>query len=215
MGKQQLNYKHMSNIIAVPVEVLNLKGREGFITGRNALVIREQIQKHFITRERELLETNPTYRQVITYCIVENFESEMLLLMQRKPKQEETRLHGKHYIGVGGHVEFKDNTAFDLECLRELQEETGIEPSEGVDFIGVVITSGSPVDDVHIGLVYHCRVSDFEIHTEEMDMHNHQWIKWNDIDIDTYKNMEMWSKIIFTNWYGKYSATLMDALLGK
>ncbi len=116
--------------------------------------------------ERRFAETNPEWKQIISYCVV-RFEGEYLWL-ERLPAQSERRLHGQLSIGVGGHINPIDassngapasGAAADADLIargarRELEEELVIGPEFDLAPIGLVNDERSPVGAVHVGIVY-------------------------------------------------------------
>jgi predicted NUDIX family phosphoesterase len=102
--------------------------------------------------------------------------------MTRMKKQGEARLHGKEYIGVGGHIDQEEGEHTNLSCLeraaiREIKEETGFEGMP-LKYLGVICIHGdgaSEVDLVHVGIVYEAFTAEEKFVTEEADLHNHRW----------------------------------------
>lgn len=77
----------------------------------------------------------------------------------------ESRLHGRWSIGVGGHVNRQDSpkdftgaagwkTALWQGMRRELQEEFPAAATGDPQFLGLIHEAGSPVGQVHLGLVF-------------------------------------------------------------
>lgn len=111
--------------------------------------------------ERDLMETNPEYKQPIGYVIVLNPRTKKVLLYQRSKKKEnvtEARLRGKFSFGFGGHVDLQDkelNEANPIEASvrRELEEELGTS-NFNLKLIGYINYDKTPVSSVHFGLLY-------------------------------------------------------------
>src|SRR5688572_9668213 len=68
-----------------------------------------RIRRHGFFVERRAAEQNSAWKQIIPYVVVRRGES--ILLLERKKKQGEVRLHGKLSIGVGGHINPVDDEA--------------------------------------------------------------------------------------------------------
>src|SRR4051812_32184934 len=79
-----------------------------FYSGQAASRIITVLESNGQWYPRNPAETDPTFRQVIPYVLTTNQSSGKYLLMTRVNKQAEQRLHGKRYIGVGGHIEKED-----------------------------------------------------------------------------------------------------------
>ncbi len=58
--------------------------------------------------ERNALENDYNYKQIIPYVVFRNFQDEILVL-KRTQNQGEKRLHNKISIGIGGHINKGDN----------------------------------------------------------------------------------------------------------
>src|SRR5262245_62773015 len=89
---------------------------EGFLRG---------LCEHGFFVERTRAERTPAWKQVIPYCVVEH--EGRVLLLRRRAKGGEARLHGKFSIGVGGHVNPVDHTEGEAivteAARREIAEE--------------------------------------------------------------------------------------------
>ena len=128
-------------------------------------------QKDLIIGQREALETDPTYRQIIPYiCLAktgENGETLFYPYVRTKVSGEE-RLKGNVSIGFGGHIDLADVAHEDsiinlLETVgaaaaRELEEEVdlsggGEESSVDLFDNGLLIDDSNEVGKVHIGVV--------------------------------------------------------------
>jgi predicted NUDIX family phosphoesterase len=111
--------------------------------------------------ERARAERTPAWKQVIPYCVVEH-EGQVLLL-RRRAKGGEARLHGKHSIGVGGHVNPVDHAEgdhaggealFTEAARREIAEEVEIDGAYDLRLVGYLNDDSNAVGAVHLGLVH-------------------------------------------------------------
>lgn len=140
--------------------------------------------------ERDPLETNPTYRQVIPYILVRNGNN--YCLMQRCKGQGEARLLGKHYFGAGGHVE--DGHSIKYTALKECTEELGL-PLLSLEIDGILVTDGSPVDEVHVCFFGIAVTNYSEFTSPEGPLHNAQWVSRAKL-LEHVETMEKWSQLI-------------------
>lgn len=71
-------------------------------------------------------------------------------------KSGEGRLHKKHSIGIGGHINKTDGPDFIRKgMLREKEKELAVDGElRGPYFLGTIMAQDKPVDKVHFGLVY-------------------------------------------------------------
>jgi predicted NUDIX family phosphoesterase len=112
--------------------------------------------------ERARAERNPEWKQVIPYSIVEC--DGRVLLFRRLAKGGESRLHDKHSIGVGGHINPQDLGAnpsesgsranpIDAGTRREIEEELTVRGKYDVHRIGILNDDSNSVGAVHVGVV--------------------------------------------------------------
>lgn len=76
------------------------------------------------------MEEDPSYKQLISYCLLEN-ENDEILVYQRLSGGGEERLHGQSSVGVGGHMNNvvgadSINEVLRVNAQRELNEEVGL-----------------------------------------------------------------------------------------
>jgi predicted NUDIX family phosphoesterase len=113
---------------------------------------------------RSWLETDESYRQLVSYVVFRHDRS--VLVYRRTKKGGETRLHGCLSVGVGGHVNVTDVTsngaAIDIAatlrraCAREAAEEIQCGHINRLDTVGVIMETITPVSRVHLGVVVEC-----------------------------------------------------------
>jgi predicted NUDIX family phosphoesterase len=115
-----------------------------------------RIRTHGFFVERRAAEQNSSWKQVIPYVVVRRGES--ILLLERKKKGGEARLHGKLSIGVGGHVNPVDGESERGDVLlgglrRELDEELAVRGRLELRAAGFLNDDSTDVGAVHFGLV--------------------------------------------------------------
>ena len=126
--------------------------------------------------QREALEVNPDYRQVIPYITFTTTDSDGVkryVPYVRTPEAGEARLHGKVSIGFGGHMDAKDaiyneKSVLDLGATilaaaeREKNEEIAAKYLNHIEELkNIPVTfadqfiylNGTPVDAVHVAIV--------------------------------------------------------------
>lgn len=117
-------------------------------------------------RPRNLMEEDPTYKQIIPYCLVKF--RDVYFHYARAKISGEQRLVGKRSVGVGGHVEELDlpNPSTEAGTLaravvsyrnavrRELMEELSLEYRGDFSVAGVLYDDSNAVGQVHLGIVH-------------------------------------------------------------
>lgn len=192
----------MSKIMAIPARFVERLPKDQLLTERSALEgLCELIKKEQQWRERSLLEEDPTWRQPIPYVLISSVSPKSeteYVLMQRMAGQGETRLHGRHYIGAGGHVEEGD-TVFNT-ALIEVSQELGL-PLARLSLSGALVSSGGPVEDVHLCLFYQAHTNYRNFGIREKGLHQEVWADLGVIR-KVYDNLEKWSQIIARDFLG-------------
>ena len=108
-------------------------------------------KKEFLPRS--LMETDPTYKQIIPYLIFTH--NDKYFLMQRKADASEARLRNKLTLGIGGHIRQEDMHSSSLFswALREFHEEVEYAGNVHVQPLGILNDDSNDVGKVHIGFV--------------------------------------------------------------
>ena len=126
----------------------NIKGKDIF----NAL-------NEYEVKRRGDMEEDSTFKQLISYCLLENEKGE-ILVYERLSGGGEKRLHGQSSIGVGGHMNDvmgadSINEVLRVNAQRELEEEVGLakEDSQNMEYLGFINDDNNEVGKVHMGIV--------------------------------------------------------------
>lgn len=145
-------------------EALSASGTESHATGATISYssFESTVVRSGFFVERARAERNPDWKQVIPYSIVEC--DGRVLLLRRLSRGGEARLHDKHSIGVGGHINPQDLDAspdgtsarsnpIDAGTRREVEEELTVRGKYDVQRIGILNDDSNPVGAVHVGVV--------------------------------------------------------------
>ena len=108
-------------------------------------------KKEFLPRP--IMETDPTYKQIIPYLIF-NHENKYFL-MQRQSQASEQRLKNKYTLGIGGHIRYEDMQTDEISdwAKREFHEEVDYSGNLTFTHLGILNDDSNDVGKVHIGLV--------------------------------------------------------------
>jgi predicted NUDIX family phosphoesterase len=107
-------------------------------------------------RPRDEMEQNPSYKQLIPYCIFRcNGE---IFHYKRGKLQGEGRLHSKRSVGIGGHISSLDeggaSSVYREALWREIQEEVYLESPYSESCVGLINDDETEVGRVHLGIVH-------------------------------------------------------------
>lgn len=151
-------------------------------------------------KRRGDMEEDPNYKQLISYCLLEN-ENNQLLVYERLSGGGEDRLHGQSSIGVGGHMNDivgadTINEVLRTNAQRELEEEVGLAPeeSQNLQYIGFINDDTNEVGEVHLGVVFKIKVNSNDVEVQETDTLKIKWVEQG--SIDNYYDFETWSSLI-------------------
>ncbi|EZY77266.1 NUDIX domain-containing protein [Staphylococcus aureus] len=196
--------KFDEQIIVVPREIIfnNEKNTfNGFLNknkpeGQN---IFDALSQYEVKRRGDM-EEDPSYKQLISYCLLENEHGE-ILVYERLSGGGEARLHGQSSIGVGGHMNDvlgaeSINEVLRVNAQRELEEEVGLseQDSQNMEYIGFINDDNNEVGKVHIGVVFKITVSTNDVEAKETDTLRIKWVEKG--NIESYDDFETWSALI-------------------
>jgi len=147
-------------------------------------------------------ETDPSYKQIIPYCIIR--QNGKVLSYRRGVSGGENRLHGKLSIGVGGHInpvdtefeDFPDLSFATIALIRELKEEIGVDlltQSKSSKFVGYINDETNEAGQVHFGLAYVVDLIDDVEFAFEDCLNLPEWMGAE--EIKKSENIEFWSEI--------------------
>lgn len=156
---------------------------------------------------RAICETDESTLQFIPYIVLMN-ESNKIFSYYRGGAGEESRLHSKVSIGLGGHVdeavreEDEDNEEALLHLMqregaRELDEEAGIKEAS-LRFVALLVDPTDAVGRVHIGLLSIHHIKDAAALVLEADViEKGNWISLDGLqDERVFSRLENWSKAV-------------------
>ncbi|MFB2002551.1 NUDIX domain-containing protein [Staphylococcus aureus] len=151
-------------------------------------------------KRRGDMEEDPEFKQLISYCLLENQSGE-ILVYERLSGGGEERLHGQSSIGVGGHMNDvlgadSINEVLRVNAQRELEEEVGLsaKDSQNMEYLGFINDDNNEVGKVHMGVVFKITVSSNDVESKETDTLRIKWIEKG--KIESYDDFETWSALI-------------------
>jgi len=182
--------------------VLETRTLKEFIQGKPGLKkldkerIFELVEKNGLFKERDKVENDPSFKQIIPYIAMYN-EADEILTLKRLETQSEERLHNKLSIGVGGHVNLDDSKtpleAFKNGMRREIAEEVKVDLIDSPEFIGIIYDGSTDVGQVHLGMAYKVKIVFHGIN--EVDKFEHFWKKPEELKAHVAE-MENWSAFL-------------------
>lgn len=152
-------------------------------------------------KRRGDMEEDPSYKQLIGYVLLKDSNTNDVLVYKRLVGGGEARLHGKASVGIGGHMnEVEGKTIFEMlkiNAARELNEEVGVSEEEALNnlhFIGLINDDKTEVGQVHVGVVYECKVDKIKVEVKEDDTLVIKWMSAEEAKSE--ENYETWSEFL-------------------
>jgi|DewCreStandDraft_2_1066082.scaffolds.fasta_scaffold00169_4 predicted NUDIX family phosphoesterase len=160
----------------------------------------QAIRAYGVFRRRDLVEDDPSWKQIIPYLVVRRKHE--IFLFRRLDQGEEARLAGRYSIGVGGHINRSDVEGAQDPIVaglrRELCEELSIEGPWRAALLGVLNDDTEPVGQVHFGLVYLVDVGRSRVSVREVDRLEGDFVPVD--ELGKYREgMESWSRLILSH----------------
>lgn len=187
----------IEQVLVIPTSVFRETGYfQGFSdeTDRYLNVILDP--KHASYRPRNLMEDDPSFKQLIPYCI---FECDgQVFQYQRGTSQGEARLHAKRSIGVGGHVSTLDlngeGCAYTEGMKREIEEEVFLTAEWSEKCVGLINDDETEVGKVHLGVVHVFHLETPDLKPREASMVDSGF--WSPSEmLNRLDEFETWSQI--------------------
>jgi predicted NUDIX family phosphoesterase len=187
-------------ILVLPAATVNTDSFENSILPTDVTAIQALMVTHEF-HPRYMMEEDPSFLQIIPYVVIQNAAKE-ILVYRRSAKGGEDRLHDKFSIGVGGHLDFENESLSGFETYingmaREIKEEVNldIDPHAFVPKF-LIFDPSNDVGKVHLGVVTFIE-ADLDIGHGELDvLVDREFLSLEEIIESRYDSLENWSKIV-------------------
>jgi len=204
--------KDDEQILVVRSDILFEKGIWQGLKTDNLDYYLELIKNNREFKRRGDVEIDNSVQQIIPYILF-SFENKFFAY-KYLPKAGEQRLINNNYqLGVGGHINKEDlsaqagvNDAKDVVetgMMREWEEEVDFKGSlVSKKLVGIINDDSSPVEQVHLGLVYHFVGDSPDIQIKETDKMEGKLLNLEELSTEKI-NHSVWMKIVFENYLSK------------
>lgn len=194
-------------VMVVPTSLLHECGYfQGFCADPGSYLERLLDPSNTRYLPREKMETDPSFKQLIPYCIFQYTDDaggRHVFQYQRGTGQGESRLHRKRSIGIGGHVstvDIGDQCPYEVGMQRELDEEVRIETEFRQHCVGLINDDENDVGRVHLGVVHLFEVAEPKVHPNETDIASAGFQPVGDL-LASIDEFETWSQICLQALY--------------
>ena len=200
----------LEQVLVVPTEVFHRLGHfQGFCADVDRYRRHLLDPAHVSYRPRGLMEQDPSFKQLIPYCVFRHVEADgrvSVFQYTRGGGQGEGRLRAKRSVGVGGHISADDHASGApdpyLEGLRrELAEEIEIDTPYREQCVGLINDDETEVGRVHLGIVHIFDVERPAIRPRESEMIECGF-RPADALLADLAGFETWSSICLTALFG-------------
>ena len=193
-------------VMVVPTELFHDLGHfQGFCTDtqRYLDILLDSSNTRYMPRPE--MEQDPSFKQLIPYCIFEYDDNNEKQLFQytRGSGSGESRLRSKRSIGIGGHIstlDSGDESPYLVGMQRELDEEIQIETEFEQSLVGLINDDTNDVGKVHLGIVHRFVVKSPEITNRESEISESGFEPVSVIKEDV-AGFETWSQICLEHLY--------------
>jgi predicted NUDIX family phosphoesterase len=154
MSVSQVPQEH---VLCIPTLLFHQLGHfQGFMAD-TAPYFKTLFDANYTTyRPRDQVETDPSFKQLIPYCIFRHGES--IFHYRRGKLQGDGRLRGLRSIGIGGHISSTDaetaEASYVAAMSREIEEEVFLESGYTQKCVGLINDDLTEVGRVHLGIVH-------------------------------------------------------------
>lgn len=213
--------KYNENVLCVPRSIFDQRSFNGFIPAVSNSDIGFYlgspdgtqpapcvfIDRNQVDGDGETTKGDESYKQIIPYVVF--LMGRDVFIFDRAPSSNETRLHGKSSIGIGGHITDQDDTepfwAYLKGMIREITEETGLQiDHDGAKktVIGLVNNDADEVGRLHLGFVHVIQVNPQQAQkiieqSAENEVINPRFVPVESfVDAEVRESLESWSAFI-------------------
>ena len=148
---------------------------------------------------RSQAETDPSLKQVIPYVLIR--KGGQWLHYVRGKGSGEKRLVAMGSIGIGGHINHRDENLFltgleyyEEAVQRELHEELRMDGHFETRIIALINDDTTPVGQVHLGVVHLCELAEENVAKGEACITELQFLTLPDL-LERREQMETWSQL--------------------
>lgn len=156
--------------------------------------------------ERYLAEDDPSCKQIIPYVMFRC--GDQIFSYIRGKQAGEKRLVGNRSVGIGGHINPKDeqllgftpaassDIGFYLEAVRrEIAEEVIVEGEIDPRIVALINDDSNPVGQVHFGIVHLCDLESKSVRKREQQITESGFVSIEDLAGPRREELETWSAL--------------------
>jgi predicted NUDIX family phosphoesterase len=197
-------------VLVVPSDKLFEKGIWQGLKTDNLDYYLELIKNNCEFKRRGDVETDNSVQQIIPYILF-SFENKFFAFKYLAKAGEQRLVNNNYQVGVGGHINKEDLPAqagidsgddvVETGMMREWDEEVNFKGNLiSKKLVGIINDDANPVEQVHLGLVYHFVGDGADIQIKEIDK-----MEGNLFEIQEIAKLDksVWMNIVYQNYLSK------------
>lgn len=155
-------------------------------------------------KRRGDVEEDNSFQQIIPYMVF-SFENKFFAYKYLPNAGEQRLVNEKYQLGVGGHINKEDikegKDILEEGMMREWEEEVDFKGDLiSKNLVGILNDDSGPVEEVHLGLVFHFVGDNENIQIKETDKMQGELFSKEEL---AKINHSPWMKIVFENYLSK------------
>lgn len=196
--------KDDEQILVVKSDILFKNGIWQGLKTKNLDYYVDLIKNNLEFKRRGDVENDNSFQQIIPYILF-SFENKFFAYKYIKNAGETRLINNNYQLGVGGHINKEDikegKDVLEEGMMREWEEEVDFKGNLiSKNLVGIINDDSNPVEEVHLGLVFHFVGDNSNIQIKEIDkMEGKLFLKEELEKI----NHSPWMKIVFENYLKK------------
>lgn len=214
-----MSHKDDEQILVVKSDILFKDGKWQGLKTENLDYYIDLIKTNCEFKRRGDVENDPCFQQIIPYILF-SFKNKFFAYKYLADAGEQRLVNNDYQLGVGGHINKSDvNGSEDIlraGMMREWLEEVYFKGEIlQQKLVGIINDDSRPVEQVHLGLVYHFVGDGSDIRVRETDK-----MEGIFVDLQEFFNNKIiqspWMEIVFNEYLSKLPlGTLLDSIKSK
>ncbi len=188
----------LRKILCIKGDILFKDGKWNGLNNTDLDRYLELIKEHSEFRERNTLEDDPSYKQIIAQVVLK-YKNKYFL--HKLIKRNEGRLNGLCPLPLGGHIDeikgYKGNDLIGDALMQELNEEVSLNANIiKKDFLGLIyLEDENPVNHLHIGFIYVFELDGDDVHIKEEGLEDIGFVSLDYLKTNE-ETLTFWSRVI-------------------
>jgi dTMP kinase len=200
-------------VLVVPSKIIFEKEKWQGLKTDNLNYYLDLITDNCQFKRRGDVENNPSFKQIIPYILF-SFENRFFAYKYLANAGEQRLVNNNYQLGIGGHINREDinrgGNVLEDGMMREWEEEVDFKGNLiSKKLVGIVNDDSMPVEQVHLGLVYHFAGDNPDIHIKETDKMEGKLLDIKDLSADKI-NHSIWMQIVYREYLSKIKNSHMQ-----